>query len=139
MTDRVILCGIGYRISRPEPWTVIFTEEVGMGNRPTRFMLHRGKGSIWSFQPVDGWCDVPAHHISQAYQWCLARVGDDHSQSELPRDRTIEPHSLAYDDDRKMTYCTACGLDVDDQMQFRSCVTANACVGPLKEPNKESA
>lgn len=79
-TDRVVLCAVEYRISRPEPWSAVFTQEYPIGCRPTRFMLHRDRYSLWQFQHNEGWGDVPCAHIVKAYEWCKLVIGGDHDQ-----------------------------------------------------------
>jgi hypothetical protein len=116
----VNICGILYRIQRPEAWAVVFTQDQPIGMRPTRFMLHRDIHSLWQFQPTEGWGDVPCHHITAAHEWCRARVGDDHAVDLLPQDDLV-PHQWDYDGERRMTYCRACGRDMRNDVMYRSC------------------
>ncbi len=69
---RVILHGIGYRIQRPDAWTVVFIEETPIGGPgcATRFMMHKPRHGIWQYYGPE---KVPACHIGAAYEWCKAR------------------------------------------------------------------
>ncbi len=87
----VTLCGILYRVTRPEPWAVVFTEAMPVAMRPTRFMLHRDPHRLWEYAQSEGWGDVSVCHIMAAYEWCLARVGGDHDQTEITS-TAIVPH-----------------------------------------------
>lgn len=81
----VLLRAIGYRVQLADEWTVIFTENAPVGGRPTKFMFHRDRHSIWRFQFVDAWGDsVPASHVTAAHEWCKSRLGDDFAQHRLP-------------------------------------------------------
>lgn len=70
-----------YRVQLADEWTVLFTEAMPIGNRPTQFMLHRTRHTTWQFHFVDGWGDhVPCSHIVAAYEWCKSKLGDDFAQ-----------------------------------------------------------
>jgi hypothetical protein len=122
VSESITLCGIGYRVTMADKWTVVFTEKVGVAFRPMRFIMHRDKLTLWQFQPPsDGWIDVPARHIVQAYEWCKARVGGDFDAEPLAPSEIV-PHQWQFDEKRRMTYCAACEQDMHDQIMFRSCL-----------------
>lgn len=78
-TERVVICAIGYRVQVADVATVIFTEECPIGGRPTRFMLsRRDEFALWSFEPCEGWGNVPCAHIVKAYEWVKTKVCGDH-------------------------------------------------------------
>ena len=80
----VNLRGIVYRVSRPDERTVAFTEDQPIGNRPTRFMLHKPKMAIWNYHFGDGWGDnVSCSCIAAAHKWACKHIAGDHD--ELPQ------------------------------------------------------
>lgn len=119
MSEEVNICGIMYRVVRPEPWTAVFS--VCDGSNPRRIMFHREIHCLWQVEPVDGWRPPWACHIEAMYHWCLARIGGERDEHERPADEPVIPHKMAFDPERRMTYCLACGRDMTVRHEYRSC------------------
>jgi hypothetical protein len=121
---KVNLHGILYRVQLADEWTAVFSEDQGIGCRPTRFVMHRSAASLWQLSFGDGWGDdLPACHLAAAYEWCKARLGGDHDIVRLPVAEVV-PHQWDFDESRRMTFCKACRLDMADSIRFRSCSAA---------------
>lgn len=121
----ILLCAISYRITFADEWTVIFTESIPINSRPTKFMFHRTATTIWYVELVDSWGDrMPAHHVSEAYQWLLARVGGDHDLIRLPPAAPVYPHAWKFNPQLRSTFCTLCDKEMSDLTRFRSCSAA---------------
>ncbi len=117
----VTLHAIRYNVQMADEWCAVFTQADPIGNRPTRFMMHRDKHSLWRFKFCDGWGDPAACHIAAAYEWCMARIGNDHAQKRLPENEFIK-HDLEFNKEKQRTFCKRCGIMLSDQTEFVSCV-----------------
>jgi hypothetical protein len=80
--DRVVLCGIGYRVSVAEG-LVLFKCDDGMSVTRIEFTRdpHDKYGFLW-YVNVGGAC--PGCHLEQAYEWVKAVYGGSHQIKKLP-------------------------------------------------------
>lgn len=82
MPDRVILCGIGYRVSVSEG-LVLFKCDDGMSGTRLEFTRdpHDKYGFLWYVNLV-GSC--PGCHLEAAYEWVKAVYGGSHEIKKAP-------------------------------------------------------
>lgn len=67
LPERVILCGIGYRVQEKEG-VVIFTEECGFYGTYTRIAFERTSTGHWYVSLFETWGRVMVDHIIKAYE-----------------------------------------------------------------------
>ena len=75
--DRVVLCGIGYRVTVHDG-QVIFEEDRGAWGTFGRFAFEKRSNALWYFVHLETDSGrVVASHIVEAYQYCRKHYGDD--------------------------------------------------------------
>lgn len=120
-TSKVNLGAIMFRVQFADDWTLVFTEESPIGGRPTRFILHRSKHSGWAFSFCDGWNDPICSRIQAAYQWAIARVGDDFQQERKPWVEKPQQHKWGRDPKQRRAVCVFCGSELNDLTRYATC------------------